>query len=98
MKTSFIILIFALIAINSFAQEPAVNDTLIPIQHKRDTVQYEPKLEGGALIDTINTSDKKFISRPVRPATTPKKPSQKKDSVETKLGIEPNVPGQQEKQ
>ncbi|CAN5686715.1 hypothetical protein BH11BAC1_BH11BAC1_12340 [soil metagenome] len=92
MKTLFIILIFALTAINCFAQEPAVNDTLIPIQHRRDTVQYEPKLEGGALIDTINTSDKKFQSRPARPAPTPKKPSQKKDSVEMKLGIEPNAP------
>ena len=46
-----------LIASFSLAQQPPVNDTLIPKQHRDDTIQYEPKLEGGALIDTINTRD-----------------------------------------
>ena len=41
-----------------FSQQSPVNDTLIPKQHKDDTVSYEPKLEGGALIDTVNLKDK----------------------------------------
>jgi hypothetical protein len=59
MKT---LILFALAYTSWFAalaQQPPVNDTLIPKQHKGDTIQYEPKLEGGALIDTINTKDAK---------------------------------------
>ena len=42
----------------AFSQQRPVNDTLIPEQHDDDTVRYEPKLEGGALIDTVNIKDR----------------------------------------
>jgi len=62
-KKLFSLLIFFPV-LNAFAQQPPVNDTLIPKQHRDDTVQYEPKLKGGALIDTINTKENKFYRRP----------------------------------
>ena len=43
--------------ISVYSQQPPVNDTLIPRQHRDDTVEYEPKLQGGALIDTVNIKD-----------------------------------------
>ena len=42
----------------TFSQQRPVNDTLIPEQHDDDTVRYEPKLEGGALIDTVNIKNR----------------------------------------
>jgi hypothetical protein len=36
-----------------FSQQSPV-DTLVPKQHSDDTVSHEPKLQGGALIDTVN--------------------------------------------
>jgi len=91
MKTSINIIIFGLITLYCIGQEPPVNDTLIPKQHKRDTIKYEPKLQGGALIDTINTKDNKLKHQPARIDTAQKKPTQKKDSVEKKLGIKPEM-------
>jgi hypothetical protein len=41
----------------AFSQQPPVNDTIIPKQHRDDTIPSEPKLNGGALIDTVNIKD-----------------------------------------
>ena len=48
----------------AFGQLPPVNDTLIPKQHRDDTIMYEPKLQGGALIDTVNIKDSKPKHQP----------------------------------
>jgi hypothetical protein len=59
MKRISLILIAIAGYIQAFSQQPPpVNDTLIPKQHLDDTIPYEPKLQGGALIDTINIKDK----------------------------------------
>jgi len=77
---SFCISIFySLCGFSQEKQNPA--DTLIPIQHKRDTQRVEPKLEGGALIDTINTKDKKFKFHSFPGDSLQKHPSSKKDSL-----------------
>ena len=52
---AFFILVSAILP--AFGQQPPVNDTLIPKQHRDDTIEYEPKLQGGALIDTVNIKD-----------------------------------------
>jgi hypothetical protein len=93
MKITYLLLFLASISLKCFSQQSPVNDTLLPEQHKHDTVQYEPKLDGGALIDTINTKDKKLKNPPSRIQKVPKNPPQKNDSVEKKLGIKPGVPG-----
>lgn len=50
------------------AQVHPANDTLLPEQHINDTGLYEPKLPGGALIDTVNTKDTTAVRhRPVHP-------------------------------
>ena len=66
------------------AQLRPVNDTLIPEQHKRDTIQYEPKLQGGALIDTVNSGDKEF-KHFQKQIDTLKAIPPKKDSSEYKM-------------
>jgi hypothetical protein len=71
-------LLIFLIPVLSFAQLHPANDTLIPKQHRDDTVQYEPKLTGGALIDTINTKEKKFYRHPAHVSDTSKT---RKDSI-----------------
>ena len=59
MKRICLILIAVAGYIQAFSQQlPPVNDTLIPKQHLDDTILYEPKLQGGALIDTVNIKDK----------------------------------------
>jgi hypothetical protein len=73
----FVFSMCLLISLRSAAQQP-VNDTLIPKQHLDDTLQYEPKLQGGALIDTIHTGDKQFKHQPVHPQDSS---AIKKDSV-----------------
>lgn len=54
--SSFLIAIS--ICLHAYSQQPPVNDTLIPKQHRDDTTLYEPKLQGGALIDTVNIDHK----------------------------------------
>ena len=51
-----------------YVQQP-VNHTLITKQHITDTSMHESKLRGGALIDTINSPDKKLQHRPIHPDT-----------------------------
>jgi hypothetical protein len=57
MKKICSIIIAACGYLPAFSQQPPINDTLIPKQHRDDTTQYEPKLIGGALIDTVNIKD-----------------------------------------
>ena len=57
MKKIWSISIIVLASLDAFSQQQPVNDTLIPKQHRDDTMQYEPKLQGGALIDTVNIKD-----------------------------------------
>ena len=65
---SMLVFLFCCSVQLTFAQGPA-KDTLIPPQHK-DTIKSEPKLKGGALIDTINTKDKMFQHQPLHPDTS----------------------------
>ncbi len=80
MKTIIVVFLLLSISISCLAQLSPVNDTLIPEQHKRDTIQYEPKLQGGALIDTINTDDPEFKHLPL-PIDTPKSFPPKKEGI-----------------
>ena len=67
----------------AFSQQPnPVNDTLIPKQHKDDTILYEPKLDGGALIDTVNIKDKpnhqpQYLNDTLKEKRSPEKPKGK---------------------
>jgi len=54
MKNICAFFLFASFYMMAFSQQPPVNDTLIPKQQLDDTAQNEPKLQGGAIIDTIN--------------------------------------------
>jgi hypothetical protein len=58
MKKVYWILIAVCSYVQAFSQQPPINDTLIPRQHLDDTIPSEPKLQGGALIDTVNIKDK----------------------------------------
>jgi len=58
MKKICLILIAVSGYFQALSQQPPINDTLIPKQHLDDTIPAEPKLQGGALIDTVNIKDK----------------------------------------
>jgi hypothetical protein len=58
MKKLYWILPAVCSALSVFGQQHPLNDTLIPKQHLDDTITSEPKLQGGALIDTVNIKDK----------------------------------------
>ena len=63
----------------AFSQQHPVNDTLIPKQHKDDTLISEPKLPGGALIDTVNIKDKpthhpQYLNDTLKEKGKPEKP------------------------
>lgn len=79
MKKVCLVLIASLVSIQLFSQVPA--DTLIPSQHKVDTSGYEPKLNGGALIDTINTRHSGEHRLPASPVDTA---LLKNDSLQTR--------------
>ncbi len=74
MKKLLSALLISLFTTACFAQHQPVSDTLIPKQHKRDTVVTEPKLDGGALIDTVTPRENKFRHRPVHPVDSLRKP------------------------
>ena len=58
MKKLSSFLVATTICLHAYSQQSPVNDTLIPKQHRDDTSLYEPKLQGGALIDTVNIDNK----------------------------------------
>ena len=59
-----------LLSVNANAQTPSPTDTLLPAPSKPDTTIAEPKLRGGALIDTINTEKNKYKLKPIHPGDT----------------------------
>lgn len=67
MKKTISILAFIALICNSNAQQVLPEDTLRPRPEPQDTVRYEEKLPGGALIDTINTKEKSHQLRPIHP-------------------------------
>jgi hypothetical protein len=56
---NIILLLMLSIKFSAYCQVIPPNDTIIPEQQLNDTVKYQPKLKGGALIDTINTKGRK---------------------------------------
>ena len=54
------LILFLLLSYRSFAQHPPRDTDIIKKDSKMDTVSTPKKLEGGALIDTINTQKNKI--------------------------------------
>ena len=78
MKKTSLCLTGLLIWLMSAGQLPVAPDTLFPKKTQSDTVKPEPKLKGGALIDTVNTKKKRF--NPMND-TLPKNPKQRRDTI-----------------
>jgi len=65
-KLAVLVVTFGMFVV-AFAQTPAPTDTVLPKKAKADTIIPEPKLKGGALIDTVNTEKNKYKLKPIHP-------------------------------
>ena len=85
MKKTGIIPLFLALICGAYAQPVQQEDTLRPRPVPQDTMRYEEKLTGGALIDTINTKEKSHQLRPIHPDKNSKpEPAIRLDSIPPK--------------
>lgn len=77
MKKVTIYIIWLGLTIPGLAQNYSLPDTGLPKKYQEDTVASQPKLKGGALIDTINSKKYKMNSYPVDTIPKPLTPKTK---------------------